>query len=441
MMYLQPLSVISIRPPKKGGGEKGLLLEKETDIRTAIIDQLITYPIQDPIKRPTLTGFSDVFKAIDASFERGEFNFVGDPRDFKLCYLTQASVLHAHTENNLARPLGSFIVGDTSTGKTELLYSVSEIFPSQMKINLTSMSSKALMYACQYDKTYLNGKIILVEEMKGLDDPELQYLLRILVTKGWATHITVKGGESEVIEIVGRISLQSTGLPNDKLRDDTMNRMVKLSTDSSYEQTKKVVDHIKGRYSRRLKKTDSETGSEFYHNFFRGLKPYPVNIPFADEIEFDGKTPEQRRKAKIFLDLLSTVTLLNQHKRNFEDGYLIAEREDFEILFGLISRNEKETNNHNLKRTDSVILDVIQKNFEKTEFAYSDITGKKPGFTEGIQDAYGMTTIKNSILRLVDLGLLERRISARVAYFRYTQEFKSQNDWGVKDSFLASSQA
>ena len=416
-------------------------MEKYPDVNKMVLDQLITYPVCDLMKKPAPEGFSNVFEAIDASFERGEFNFVGDVRDFKLCYLTQASVLHAHIENNLARPLGSFIVGDTSTGKTELLYSVSKLFPSGMKINLTSMSSKALMYACQYDQTYLNGKIILVEEMKGLDDQELQYLLRILVTKGRATHFTVQGGQSETIEIVGGISLQSTGLPNDKLRDDTMNRMVRMSTDSSYEQTKKVVDHIKGRYSRKLRKTENGLDPELYHDFFRGLKAYRVDIPFADEIEFDGKTPEQRRKAKIFLDLLSTVTLLNQHKRRFEDGYLIAEKEDFEILYGLISQNEIETNSHNLKQTDKIILDLIQEYFSETEFTYSDITGKKPGFTEGVQDAYGMTTIKNSVLRLVDLGLLERRVSARVAYFRYTQEFKTQNDWGVKDSFLVSSQA
>ena len=99
------------------------------------MDTIDFYDLPESYKNPLLTEdrITDVFKEIDQSFERGEFSFVGDVRDFKLVYLTQASVLHSLIPGNLMRPVGSFICGETSTGKTELMYAASELIPSKNK--------------------------------------------------------------------------------------------------------------------------------------------------------------------------------------------------------------------------------------------------------------------------------------------------------------------
>ena len=171
----------------------------------------------------TMKAGATFFAKLKDDFTSGRFPWIGSYEDFALGYVTFASVLHANVKS-AAKPVGAFVIGDTSTGKTQFLEALCALFPTERVINMTTASTKSLIYECREDPYYLNGKVVFVEELSGIKNLEIQYLLRVLLTKGHAVHTTVLNGQAENIAIHGAISLQSTGLGTDQLRDDTMNR-------------------------------------------------------------------------------------------------------------------------------------------------------------------------------------------------------------------------
>lgn len=393
----------------------------EHDTQTSIEDQAwltIDCPVTNASQKTTITGGEisntldpkfDVFQNLREDFESGRFPWVGPLNDFLLGYVTLASTLHAFTDG-VSKPIGSFVIGESSTGKTQFLDALCALMPEGRVENLTTASSKALIYKCRDNPDYLNGKVVFVEELSGLKSQEIQYLLRVLVTKGFARHTTVLSGKSETIDIRGAISLQSTGLSSDGLRDDTMNRLVIFDSDSTEDQTKAVIENIKSRYT----ETSLVVKDAFddYRAFFEGLKSYPVIVPYVDKIEFDAKDAIARRFSKIFLDLLTTVTLLNQARREIsEDGFLIAEEEDFEILKALTSRPPKKLDVVLSPSQKAVHEAIIELSGTGKSFTYKDIELAKPCDPEG--KPYGLSGIKKAVGRLADLGMVEMLTSGR----------------------------
>lgn len=374
----------------------------------------------------TSSEHKNIFKKIDRDFANGRFTFMGDVKQFKLVYITMVSSLHAFN-SSVTKPVGSFVVGKTSTGKTELMYSAAKLIPKNSQINLTTVSSRSLIYHCMENPSYMDGKVLLVEEMSGIKDLDLQYLLRILVTKGEAVHNTVIGGKAVEIEVNGAISLQSTGLPGDNLRDDTMNRLLKLETDDSSDMTSRVIDHIKERYYSDFSDSSFNDFRD-YHVFFQSLSPFKVSIPYVRRIKFDNSSPDCRRKAKIFLDLLSAVALINQENRELnEDGALISREEDFHILHSLLL-NDKPTQTFNLKPFEKVVLETFQSLSNKEGFSYDDLIALKPAPKNG--SLYDKATIRVAMKSLKEKGLVESFQIGRSVKFNFVG-IKPKDSFGV----------
>ena len=385
---------------------------------------------QSHYKNPVSTRLSphleqDIFKKLKDDFSLGRFSYMGRKEDFILVFVTMCSSIHAHS-NSISMPLGSFIIGETSTGKTELLYSVAKLFPQNCQVNMSTLSSKSFFYHCKENPDYLNGKIILVEELTGIKDESIQYLLRILVTKGKALHSTVIRGKAEEIPITGAISLQSTGLNEDILRDDTMNRLFSLYTDSSTKMTGLVIDHIKDRYCRKFSKSTDDYFID-YHKYFKSLKPFKVDIPYVRRIKFDTSTPDCRRKAKIFLDMLATVTIMNQHVRHVEDGMLVATESDFYSLHELLKKVKPiATKRLNLK--EQTVLDTIEQIENHECITYEDILNKKPSPPNG--KPYDRTTVSLAMKGLKEKRLVESSKDGRSTIFSYLGS-RSKATFGV----------
>ena len=344
----------------------------------------------------------DIFEKLKEDFDKGLFGWIGPFEEFALGYITFASILHAEVDG-VASPVGSFVIGESSTGKSQFLESIALAIPPEKIINLTSASAKALIYECRTNPYYLNGKVVFVEELSGLKNPEIQYLLRVLLTKGYAMHTTVLSGEAEKIEIYGAISLQSTGLTTDILRDDTMNRLVIFESDSSAEKTASVIEEIKSRYSRPAIK--KEVDFSLYHDFFGSLTPRPVVIPYIDRISFDSSRFETRRASKIFLDLLSTVALLNQRRRKIDSaGNIVSEPEDLDLLLSF-SKKKKSEPSFTLSPSQDAVYSAIQRLSCADGFTYQDILSQNPHDGDG--KTYELSSIKKAVSKLKELGLLE----------------------------------
>ena len=353
----------------------------------------------------------DVFTKLRSDFANNRFSWIGSCEDFCLGYITFASVLHAEVDT-VCRPVGSFVIGHTATGKTQFLEALCQLFPQQRIINLTTASTKSLIYECRNNSRYLNGKIVFVEELSGIKNKEIQYLLRVLLTKGYAVHNTVLSGQAENIEIHGAISLQSTGLSTDILRDDTMNRLVIFESDDSQHRTAAVIGNIIDRYTKRSILTSDEFPD--YLAFFASLKAYPVIIPYGDRIRFDTKNFATRRSSKIFMDLLSAVTLINQHHRQIEDSAVVSEFADFELLVALTNKPRKPPEQL-LAPPQVSILKAIDLVTDKARFTYQDVLGSKPCGSNG--EPYTLSSIKKAMFKLRSLGLVNVVQNSRPAYF------------------------
>ncbi|MBC8550258.1 MAG: hypothetical protein H8D23_11495 [Candidatus Brocadiales bacterium] len=375
------------------------------------------------------SSITDVFSRLKEDFESNRFSWVGDYCDFALGYISFASILHADS-TGIANPVGQFVIGKTSTGKTEFLQALCRLLPPDRVINLTTASAKSLIYHCRQNPRYLNGKVVFVEELAGIRNEEIQYLLRVLVSKGYAQHTTVLSGAAETIEIIGKIALQSTGLDGDVLRDDTMNRLIIVETDESEEKTKKVLGHIIGRYSGK-----SLVGPDHfseYREFFRGLKSYSVEIPYGHEIEFDSSEFISRRGAKIFMDLLSTVALINQAKRKIEGGRLVSKREDLELLLELTRTQERDVQDKQLglSRSQEVIWDAIQRVPNRERFTYQQVVQTGAKGLDGPN--YEISTIKRAIKVFLEANLVEAVKGSRPCYFAVLSKQRG-NRFGVKE--------
>lgn len=372
----------------------------------------------------------DILGLLKRDFERGRFSWIGDYKDFILGYITFASALHAWADT-IANPVGSFVVGSSSSGKTQFLECIKGLFPDEMVINLTTASPKSLIYHCKDDPYFLRGKIVFVEEMSGLQDEDIQYLLRTLVTKGQAKHTTVQGGAVQIINIIGGISLQSTGLSCDVLRDDTMNRMVLFNSDDSDKMTSKVVDNIKNRYLNEPKPDDDRILPN-YKNLFRKLTPYRVVIPFANRIKVQITSTENRRLTKIFMDLLATVTLLNQRSRiiDEQEKTVLADEKDFYFLFDLISKKSSSPVEIKLSVCEQAVFRAAYRLGEEGAFTYADVKESRPGHILGRFNGYGATSIKNSLKYLSDIGLLGFTNSGKKKFYFLSRK-ENVNPWGI----------
>ncbi len=375
-----------------------------------------TDPICDFREPPLQPKTQPFFKRLQADFEGGALGWVGDFKDFALGYLTFASTLLARVPNTHARPVGAVVIGETSTGKTELANSLMRLFSDDHVICVTSLSAKSLIYRCIEDPHCLNGKVIFVEELSGLRNEDLQYLLRILVTRGEVRHVTVVNGKPVEIRAKGHISLQTTGLPTDRLRDDTMNRLVTIHSDSTPQMTARVISEIKKRYSADAQSSIQKTKSlDWYKAFFNHLRPYRVVVPFAEDLPLNGSEPESRRMSKIIMDLLCTVALINQKERVIENGFLIAEREDFDIISGFL---KVATKSHNLSSRDKTVFDAIKQLPNAPGFSYDDVISMKPGDGSAVDGGYSLTSVKYALASLVDAGVVkEIGRKNRVIYF------------------------
>lgn len=349
---------------------------------------------------------SAFFSRLKEDFDAGHLGWIGDFRDFGLGYLTFASTLLAHVEGSHSRPVGAVVLGESSTGKTELANSLMKLFPDDHVISVTSMSTKSLIYRCIENPTCLHGKVVFVEELSGLRNEDLQYMLRILVTRGEVRHVSVVNGKAVEIHAKGYISLQTTGLPTDKLRDDTMNRLVTISSDASPQMTARVIDQIKSRYSNiQAKVWDSDDIAAWYKRFFAGLNPLRVLIPFAAELPLSGLSPDSRRLAKIAMDLLCTVTLLNQEDRVLDSdrGVLLAEREDFDILREFM-RDQIDRGRAAMTTRERIVLEALSRIAHPDTFTYDEVAALRPGEDIGVQGGYSMTSIKYAMDGLLAKG-------------------------------------
>jgi hypothetical protein len=264
---------------------------------------------------------------------------------------------------NLSKATDNLVVNAKSgTGKDYTTEAVFDIIPQEEKEELIRISPKVLAYTRNkaIDENATWKKIALRLEDVGnavLNDDGFKVMASASPNKTNFSKI-VNRGKITNIEIEGKPSIILT-IANMNAKEETLRRFPILYLDENRNQTKEILIR-QGEYA---KKGLSIEYDEDVINALKYLERVRVKVPFADKLVklFPPTNVIVRTHFPRFLDYIKTICALHQFQRKQdEEGYFIAQEEDYEIArIGLI----KTTSNIlmiPLSKLHKNILDVFE---------------------------------------------------------------------------------
>jgi hypothetical protein len=236
--------------------------------------------------------------------------------------------------------------GESGSGKSHGLKTHLHMVPGKYKKE-TSLSAKAAYYM-----GLKAGTIIFSDDTSP--SPDMEEVIKRATTnyQEYTQHTTVKDGKPLVFTIPPRINWYLTSVDSE-VSDQLLNRQLTFNTVDSLTQKNAIFE---------MQKKEALSGEmgvliinrevlicRRIYDIIRS-RYFKVKIPFVDNIELSDKS--NARTFPLFLDMIKGYTIFFHAQRETdEDGYLLAERQDFErakLLFesqteGIVSKlNDKE---------------------------------------------------------------------------------------------------
>lgn len=297
-------------------------------------------------------------------------------------------------------PLSEIVKGESSVGKSYVVSRIMTILPKDSYRDLTDATAQSFFYV---PKDYFAHKIIVIFEKHGSEKTD--YSIRSLQSeKKLKLQVTIKDPETGQFattekEVNGPVGFIST-TTEARIHNENETRNLSIYPDESRQQTEKILEVSDSKYRGVSGPSDDEIKK--WQNIQRVLKPYPVLIPFVEEIRkiFPKEPVRVRRDYTKFLSLLSVVTLLHQAQREIktvgEKEYLISNLADFYIAKTLFEETLQKTI-YELPPKSEFLIDKAKQltsgaldNFSISELAQSmgweyDTTWKwfKPAYHKG----------------------------------------------------------
>jgi len=232
------------------------------------------------------------------------------------------------------------LASDSSSGKTYMIKKILELFGEldEDYFVISRMSKTVINYMTDVN---MDGKIIFIEEMQGLDENTSQ--LRVWMSEGRLSFDTVeKVKNEEGIEVNAKVKKVTKGQPcfitcqaEGIVEDQLNNRSWVLSMDVSEKQTGKILKYQSDMNQGKVKVDKKKV--RLIKDALKQLKPYHFKIPFADHeaMGIPIKDVRSRRDFERFLTLIKCITYVHQKQREvIEDGgneFLIADIKDYDI--------------------------------------------------------------------------------------------------------------
>ncbi|MBU4501669.1 MAG: hypothetical protein KKA79_03695 [Nanoarchaeota archaeon] len=156
---------------------------------------------------------------------------------------------------------------------------------------------------------------------------------KVMCSEGSISTTVIKGKAVD-IEIKGKPAiLVTTATANPKA--EILNRFNLISLDETEEQTKRIME----KQGKRSEKGYSEEYDTIITESLSFLKRVNIKIPFGSKLShfFPANILRMRRDFERFLNLIkSSVALHQKQRKQDEEGYYIAEKEDYELARNLI---------------------------------------------------------------------------------------------------------
>jgi len=237
-------------------------------------------------------------------------------------------------------PLHIMFLGSSGSGKTYLQERISELIPTEDKIEITQITENALYY---FKQDELKNKLILIEDLDGA--MTVFYPLRELQTKRKITKtVTLKDSKGNLktitLTVEGPVSVSGC-TTKEKIYEDNANRCILLYTDQSRDQDKKINEYQTKLSGGEINREREKQYKELFKNIQSVLRPINIINPFAKYIELPEQVFKPRRTMTLLLGFIEAVTFYHQYQREVKkdsNSQLFIETtiEDIEAAFNLL---------------------------------------------------------------------------------------------------------
>lgn len=237
-------------------------------------------------------------------------------------------------------PLHIMFLGSSGSGKTYLQERISELIPTEDKIEITQITENALYY---FKQDELKNKLILIEDLDGA--MTVFYPLRELQTKRKITKtVTLKDSKGNLktitLTVEGPVSVSGC-TTKEKIYEDNANRCILLYTDQSRDQDKKINEYQTKLSGGEINREREKQYKELFKNIQSVLRPINIINPYAKYIELPEQVFKPRRTMTLLLGFIEAVTFYHQYQREVKkdsNNQLFIETtvEDIEAAFNLL---------------------------------------------------------------------------------------------------------
>jgi len=328
-------------------------------------------------------------------------------------FLDTAHILHAGDDNILlaewisalsshvtSTKINTWQIGSSGKGKSHCKYTVTKLLPYELYEVFTSASPLSLFYYVKkYGEESLDKTLLFIDEVEATKNalPMLRSLTS--QTEIMPRHLSVHEAELLDIKIKGKRTVWFTSVKTFG-SDQIKNRFINLNPDETKDQDINVFK-LQDRLYREEKNIDEDKiglCKALTRVIVDETKELKVKIPYG--IEWAYK--DRRFLYPFFLAFIRVVTKINFKHRKIEDGYIIANREDFETVKEIWRSSEKAISRR-VEKSALTVLDCFEEDMDlaKTHAELAEETGK------------GTRQIENLCEELLNEGLVNRQKRAR----------------------------
>jgi len=313
---------------------------------------------------------------------------------------------------------------ESGSGKDYITRNVLKILPAKEKVIRRAITPKALRWMNRDDESWTwDKKVLYIEDISNsvLNDETFKTMCSSEEGTTSAVESTDAGIKITTIEVHGKpVIIITAATPN--LNKEMVRRFGSLNLDESIDQTKAII---------KRKLENAKTGKiERYDDMLRlaigSLKRESVVIPWADKLErFVPDNLFLRTSINRLLDFVKSSCVLFQYQRERnEDGFLIAQKEDYEFArpcFESIISTKWLTLSQNEKRV-----------LEKIGNLNDDITGLSVADLEPHITSMSSRWLYPCLRKLTNMGLLKCESQERPSSKRPVLVYKSIKVFDVR---------
>ncbi|MCW8896567.1 MAG: hypothetical protein OQJ96_05970 [Flavobacteriales bacterium] len=238
---------------------------------------------------------------------------------------TRLSLFVMAASYKIPYPLHTLLQGESGSGKSHLLKTISSCIPPEDVLSLTRVTSKSFYH---YGEGELQNKLLLIQDYDGLDT-DAQYAFREMQSAGelsLSTTLKDRWGNSKTgVKVVDAHFSSIIATTNAEVYQDNMNRSVVVGTDESAEQTQKILLHQNQLTAGMINQKKVEQAKEILRCIIRQVYTKPVVNHYAAKVLLPLNVKSIRRLNNQFQSLVTQVTLLHQYQRSTdEQGRIIT---------------------------------------------------------------------------------------------------------------------